>query len=104
MTSGEASGDEMDSFLGRRGERILLVVLGPVFDVRWFELKSDSDEILFDNRELVDRGLVGGCCCCGCGGGSGSCCGRSDGSSRTREERSVNGLLIVLLCGDWTLL
>lgn len=103
MTSGEARGDEMDSFLGKRGERILLVVLGPVFDVRWFELKSDSDEILFDNRELVDRGLVGGCCC-GCGGGSGSCCGRSNGSSRTREERSVNGLLIVLLCGDWTLL
>ena len=98
MTSGDARGDEMDSFLkGRRGERTLLLLLGPVDDVRWFELKSDSDEILFDNRELVDRGLVGSCGCCG----SCSCCGCSVGSSRIREERSVNGLLIVL-SGDCT--
>lgn len=90
----------MDIFpRGRRGERILLLPspLAPE-GVRWFEPKSDNDEILLDNRELVDRGLFGSC-------GSGSCGGRcggsgpEEGSSRTREDRSVNGLLMVLF-GD----
>lgn len=95
----------MDFFpRGRRGERILLPLPPLAFeDVRWLELNSDNDEILLDSREPVDRGLVGSC-------GSGSCTGAGtgggdmgpEGSSRTREDRSVNGLLIVL-SGDCTL-
>lgn len=105
MTSGDARGDEIDFFpRGRRGERILLLLPPLPFEpVLWFELNSDNEEILLDNREPVDRGLVGSC-------GSGSCtdagAGAGDmgpeGSSRTREDRSVNGLLIVL-SGDCTL-
>lgn len=65
--------------LGNRGERTLLEPA----DVREFELKRDSDEILRDNRELLERGLVGESFVW-------------DGSSRTRDDRSVNGLVSTL--------
>lgn len=70
----------MDSFRrGSRGERIL----PEPADVRVFELKRDSDESLRDSRELLDRGLVGNSFAW-------------EGSSRTRDERSVNGLVTTL--------
>lgn len=97
----------MDIFpRGRRGERILLPPPPPpplvaLEDVPLFELKSDNEEIRLDNRELVERGLVGSCGSGSCGGGGGGGIDPEE-SSRTREDRSVKGLLIELL-GDCTL-
>ena len=93
VISGDAIGDEMDSLLmGRRGERTLL---GPGVDIRELELKRDSDEILLDSLELLDRG-VGGSCFVWVGSSSGC-------SSRIRDERSVKGS-VTTLSGDCKLL